>query len=120
MSILSLAIRRLTIRASWRQSHSRLDNAGPEGDYSIFDERPFLQAISETAISDRVDRTQFQGVGRTRIRQNRFRPGACNCGVRSRRRRAFARNRAPDATGLSTIALRARPRFLTRFATSIQ
>jgi len=22
--------------------HSRLDNAGAEGDYSIFDERPFL------------------------------------------------------------------------------
>jgi len=55
-----------------RPGHSRLDKAVAEGDYSNFDERPFLQAISETPFSDRVDHAEFEGVGRTRRRQNRF------------------------------------------------
>ena len=59
-----------TSRRAFR--HSRLDNAGAEGDYSIFDERPFLQAILETPVSDRVDCPQLKGLGRTRRRQNRF------------------------------------------------
>ena len=46
-----------TSRRAFR--HSRLDNAGAEGDYSIFDERPFLQAISETPFSNRVNHAQF-------------------------------------------------------------
>src|SRR5205814_8966908 len=53
---------RLTTAITDGRRHSRLDNAGPEGDYSIFDERPFLQAISETPVSDRVDRAQFQSL----------------------------------------------------------
>ena len=43
--------------------HSRLDNAGPEGDYSILDERAFLQAIPETAVSNCLDRPKFEGAG---------------------------------------------------------
>src|SRR5205809_4662519 len=41
----------LVCRHLLAKKHSRLDNAGPEGDYSIFDECPFLQAISKTPIS---------------------------------------------------------------------
>src|SRR5437588_6846348 len=64
--------RSLTIHYPDTRGHSRLDNAGPEGDYSIFDERPFLQAISKTPIPNRIDYAKFQGVGRTRGRYNRF------------------------------------------------
>ena len=68
MSILSLGRRSLTIRYPAARGHSRLDNAGLEGDYSLFDERPFLQTIPEAPVPNRIDYTQFQGVGRTRGR----------------------------------------------------
>ena len=59
MSILSLGDSVSSDPRLGRPRHSRLDNAGLEGDYSIFDERPFLQAISETPFSNRVNHAQF-------------------------------------------------------------
>src|SRR5213082_3150672 len=99
-----LHLTRATLRVTLR--HSRLDNAALGVDYSFFDERPFLQAISQTAIPDRLHRAQFEGTGRTRRGQNRLRPRTCDCGIWSRRRSPFARDRAADATGLPTIVVR--------------
>ena len=88
-----------------RSQTSRLDKGEAAVDCSHLHERSVLQAISAAALPSRFHYSQFQSARGAGREQDGFQPAARHCRVRSGRRRALPRDRAPDASGTRQLLL---------------